>query len=276
MDPEYFDVYRLFQPEATVSSRLQTYLQSFDLILAYLPTADGVFNQQLLRYCNGQVIPWPPHPPAGVHVTDYLLQALEPLPIRSVNPCPQIEMHAEAEARAEAFWQGYPASVKGVIAFHPGSGSPRKLWPLEGWRDVMLWAKQHGIDGIVIQGPAEQERDLQAALRQAAGGWPWTGDLSLHELASLLSHCRAVVSHDSGIAHLAAAAGATTLALFGPTDPHVWGPRSPRACVLQPAVPQSLTLHNLPPEIVIETLAALHAGTFAWQPESVPCTIKRV
>ncbi len=263
-------MYRLFQSEAAVSSRLQTYLQSFDLIVAYLPAADGVFEQQLKRYCAGRVITWPPHPPTGVHVTDYLLQALAPLSWYDVARSPRIDIQVEDETAA--LW----LATKNVVAFHPGSGGRHKLWPLEGWRDVMSWAGQYGLDGIVIQGPAEQERDVQAALRPVTRDWPWIEDLSLYELAPLLKHCRVVISHDSGIAHLAAAVGATTLALFGPTDPHVWGPRSPRACVLQPAEPQPLTLQNLPPEIVIQTLTALLEGTFAWQPASVLCTIRRV
>jgi heptosyltransferase-3 len=277
-DVESLDVHRLFQPAATVSSRLATYLQSFDLIVAYTPAAAGVFRQQLKRYCSGRVITWPPHPPAGVHVTDYLVQALAPLSLHGIDPYPRVERHAEAEAAAEAFWQalGRTSPFKGVVAFHPGSGSQQKLWPLAGWREVMTWARQRGIDGVVIQGPVEQERGVQAALRPVTGDWPWTRELPLHELASLMRRCQVVLSHDSGVAHLAAAVGSTTLALFGPTDPHVWGPRSPRACVLQPAEPQPLTLQNLPPETVIRTLAAVLEGTFAWQPASVPCTIVRL
>jgi ADP-heptose:LPS heptosyltransferase len=277
-DLESLDIYRLFQPVATVSSRLEAYLQSFDLIVAYSPTPDGVFNRQLSQYCHGRVITWPPHPPAGIHVTDYLLQALEPLPLHHIDASPRLEHNAEAEATAEAFWQasGRPPSSRGMVAFHPGSGSQQKLWPLEGWRAVMSWARQHGMDGVVIQGPVEQDRDIEAKLRPATGDWPWTRDLSLHALAALLRRCHVVLSHDSGIAHLAAAAGSATLALFGPTDPYVWGPRSPRACVLQPSLPQPLTLHNLPPEAVIRTLAAMLDGTLVWQPTSVPCTIERL
>jgi ADP-heptose:LPS heptosyltransferase len=33
------------------------------------------------------------------------------------------------------------------------------------------------------------------------------------------------VGNDSGITHLAAAVGTPVLALFGPTDPKIWGPR---------------------------------------------------
>ncbi len=276
-DLESLDVYRLFQPEANVSSRLRDYLHAFDLIIAYLPTADGVVDRQLKRYCAGRVIIWPPHPPAGVHVTDYLLQALAPLQLYDIERSPQIEIHREAEAKAEAFWQtaGYTDAAKPVVAFHPGSGGEQKLWPLAGWREVMAWARQCGVEGIVIQGPAEQERHLQASLGEVTGSWPWIGDLSLRNLAALLRRCQAVLSHDSGIAHLAAA-GATTLALFGPTDPQVWGPRSSHACVLQPAAPQPLTLQNFPSDVVIRTLAALLEGTFTWQSESSPCTIRRV
>jgi ADP-heptose:LPS heptosyltransferase len=82
-----------------------------------------------------------------------------------------------------------------------------------------------------------------------------------------------VIGHDSGITHLAAAVGTTTLALFGPTDPYVWGPRSPRACILQPRVPQVLTLQNLSPERVTQTLDALRRETFPLAPWQVPCTI---
>src|SRR5262249_54999661 len=89
----------------------------------------------------------------------------------------------------------------------------------------------------------------------------------------MLARCQLVVSHDSGVAHLAAAVGTTTLALFGPTDPFVWGPRSAHACVLWPQPSGPLTLVNLLPDTVIETLAALLCGTFTYTPSSVDCTI---
>ena len=34
-----------------------------------------------------------------------------------------------------------------------------------------------------------------------------------------------MVGNDSGISHLAAALGVPVVALFGPTDPAIWGPR---------------------------------------------------
>jgi len=47
----------------------------------------------------------------------------------------------------------------------------------------------------------------------------------LDELAHWLARARLFIGNDSGITHLAAAVGTPVLALFGPTDPQVWGPR---------------------------------------------------
>ena len=49
----------------------------------------------------------------------------------------------------------------------------------------------------------------------------------------MLSGAGLFVGHDSGVTHLAAAWGAPTLALFGPTDPAVWAPVGPDVRVLR-------------------------------------------
>lgn len=56
----------------------------------------------------------------------------------------------------------------------------------------------------------------------------------LEELVAHFSQCRLFLGHDSGISHLAAACGAPCLLLFGPTDPSVWAPPSPRVTVIGP------------------------------------------
>jgi heptosyltransferase-2 len=49
-------------------------------------------------------------------------------------------------------------------------------------------------------------------------------DVPLPELAAILQQARLFLGHDSGISHIAAAAGAPSLLLFGPTDPEIWAP----------------------------------------------------
>jgi heptosyltransferase-2 len=41
------------------------------------------------------------------------------------------------------------------------------------------------------------------------------------------------IGHDSGISHLAAAAGADCILLFGPTNPDVWAPKNKNVQVLK-------------------------------------------
>jgi len=60
----------------------------------------------------------------------------------------------------------------------------------------------------------------------------------LYQLACWLAEAALYVGNDSGITHLAAAVETPVLALFGPTDPRIWGPRGAhvRIALWKPAV----------------------------------------
>jgi ADP-heptose:LPS heptosyltransferase len=45
------------------------------------------------------------------------------------------------------------------------------------------------------------------------------------DVAALLTRADLVLCNDTGVMHVAVAAGARTLAVFGPTDPARWAPR---------------------------------------------------
>ncbi|HEV3202671.1 MAG TPA: glycosyltransferase family 9 protein [Bryobacteraceae bacterium] len=101
---------------------------------------------------------------------------------------------------------------------HPFSGSPRKNWPLSRFREL---ARQ--LEGSLpvrwCAGPEDPPLDDAVRIDD------------LYELACWLAKARLYVGNDSGITHLAAAVGTPVLALFGPTDPEVWGPRGPNVRV---------------------------------------------
>ena len=119
---------------------------------------------------------------------------------------------------------GCPAVPRRYAVIHPFSGSPRKNWPLEGYREVAgILSARMPVEWCA--GPSEQ---LPGALR--------FGDL--YELACWLAGARLYIGNDSGITHLAAAAGAPVVALFGPTDPRVWAPRGERVRVVSTPRPQ--------------------------------------
>ncbi len=97
-------------------------------------------------------------------------------------------------------WQ----AVTEDIIVHASSGSARKNWP--------------------------HFEALQSRLGTRARALP--ENLSLIELSRYLRGCRAFIGNDSGITHLAAYLGCPTVALFGPTDPRMWGPIGRRSRVL--------------------------------------------
>ena len=272
-DLERWDLYRLFSQSPTLSEIMVTFLSACELILSYLPAPDETFATNLRRYCQGQVLTWRPHPPAMVHITDHLLQPVIRLGHQPYDACPHVPLDPTAQEAAAQFWHTMGLPTQGVIAFHPGSGGAYKLWPMAGWKQVMAWAAQQGIPGLLISGPAEQAHETRFWHTTDMPCWPHAHHLPLPHLAAILARCQAVVGHDSGITHLAAAVGTTTLALFGPTDPFVWGPRSPQACILWPQPAGPLTLTTLAPAVVIQTLEALLRGTFTYTPSRVDCTI---
>ncbi len=120
-----------------------------------------------------------------------------------------------------------PSGLPLDVVIHPGSGSPKKNWPIENFLDV---ARAFSADGRRVTwcvGPAETARNTLNL----------TGELlrceSLVELAARLANARLYVGNDSGITHLAAALGVPTIAIFGSTDPKVWAPRGEHVRVMQ-------------------------------------------
>ena len=59
------------------------------------------------------------------------------------------------------------------------------------------------------------------------------GSTTIQQLAALMQRARLVITNDSASLHLACAAGAPVLALFGPTDPRKYGPTGARDEVIQ-------------------------------------------
>lgn len=107
-----------------------------------------------------------------------------------------------------------PESGHPLVALHPGSGDPRRRWPLGKFAAVGDALAQAGAR-IVVTG-AGFESHLAAGILDAmtAGGQDTTGRLSMGGLAGLLSRCAVVVSNDSGPLHLAGAVGAATVGIF--------------------------------------------------------------
>jgi len=120
----------------------------------------------------------------------------------------------------------------GPIVLHVGAGSEAKRWPLDRWVALAKVLRDEGRTVMFIAGEVEAERFAASDRRSFdhAGGRFLE---SLDELADTLRCASVFVGCDSGPSHLAAQLGVPTVALFGPTDPAVWGPVGPRVVVVR-------------------------------------------
>ncbi|KJK38553.1 glycosyl transferase [Streptomyces variegatus] len=113
----------------------------------------------------------------------------------------------------------------GAVVLHPGAGAPARCWPVERYAAVAAGLRARGLRAVVTGGPAEG--DLVARLAKQAG-LPDTdvfgGGLPFERLSALIAGAYAVISGDTGIAHLAVAHGTCSVTLFGPVAPSRWGP----------------------------------------------------
>ena len=143
-----------------------------------------------------------------------------PLPVACTAP--------EDRARAAAL---LPAG-RPIIGLGPTANWPPKIWPAN--RFAALFGKLAdslpGAIPVVFAGPGDQERQMTAPLFAALpDAIDLAGRLTLPEVAACLARCALFVGNDSGLMHLAAAAGAPTLGLFGPTPAHEYSPSGSHA-----------------------------------------------
>jgi len=127
---------------------------------------------------------------------------------------------------AQCVWRQLPWEEKDdYVQLHPFARWTYKWWNRQGWRDLITYLLDAGLRVAITGSPAEKEQ-----AHALAKGYDrdkvcvFAGDLNWRQLACLSSHARAYVGLDTANTHLAASTGTPVIALFGPTDPRIWGP----------------------------------------------------
>ena len=139
-------------------------------------------------------------------------------------------------AAAIALWRHARGldSQRPAVALAPGAVGPSKRWPVEYYGVLARKLTALQLELWVIGGPAEQP--LAAEIAQCGGSH--VRDLTgpdLREAILALAASRAAVSNDSGLLHVAAALGAPSIGIFGPTSPWHWAPLNPLAATVEAA-----------------------------------------
>jgi lipopolysaccharide heptosyltransferase II len=137
----------------------------------------------------------------------------------------------EAEQMAESIVAEHRILDRPLLVLHPGGGQnpgmtlPRKRWFADRWAavaDELIQATAARV--LIVGGPGDHEvvEAVMCAMREPAIAlvrqWDWG------VVGALLRQSDLFLGHDTGMMHLATAVGTPTVAVFGPSDPQIYGP----------------------------------------------------
>jgi len=271
-------LYTLYRSGGEIPAHVRHLLEDFDLAVSYTPDRSGTLVQNLKSIGIPRVIDGGFSPTQNLEVPamDRLIAPLKTAGIPVAFTPPRIVSSSPSRKFAQEFFELLPnpgGKLPVIVAIHPGSGSPRKCWPLAKFVQLALWAKE-SFDAIIllVLGPADLHiaESLTSLLKSCK---PLLANhLPLPQVAALLEESTVYVGNDSGVTHLAAAVGTPTLALFGPTDHRIWGPQNKRVRCLRglyhcaPCTPQKMAqcpeswcMESLPLASVQRAIASLIA-----------------
>lgn len=120
---------------------------------------------------------------------------------------------------------------KPAIALMPGAAfGPAKQWPVEYFRMLTMLLQEAGYAVWVLGSAAEQS--LGAGICAGSAAVNLCGQTRLEDTVDLLSAARVAVTNDSGLMHVAAAAGTHVVALYGSSSPEFTPPLTARRTIL--------------------------------------------
>ena len=199
---------------------------------------DELRQQVLAAQPRACFLPQFPPADAAIHMIDFRRRQLagllagQPDALEALSAAPQI-FFAPEDAPAAARLLGEEEEPRPLVVLHPGSSGRRKRWPAAGFAALARDAARDWQARVLItEGPLDRQAVAEVLSLAAGSGAAPLWVANLRHLAAVLRRARLFAGNDSGIAHLSAAAGAPTLAIFQATDPRLWAPRGRAVHVL--------------------------------------------
>ncbi|MCU0573141.1 MAG: glycosyltransferase family 9 protein [Syntrophobacteraceae bacterium] len=176
-----------------------------------------------------------PDEPENRHTTDFIADQARALGLPLVmEPLRLASDPLQVMAVRERLLTSERSARRQLVVVHPGSGGLRKIWPLSRWRMLLQWlCERREVRIVLVLGPADEKIRPFIGEVVACRGIPMVEDLELPAFAALLREADVYIGNDSGATHLAASMGTPAVAVFGPTNPAVWGPRGDHVTVFK-------------------------------------------
>lgn len=217
---------------------LRSLWSRYDLALSVLagdrPT---VYSWVAGRYSVGPLLPdkkswwkrllldeWVPFDNLEIHTVAMNLRLLEPLNVVPLAT-PVVSWRHEDEVSVRQLFDAADGSRRYAV-LHVSPKFVYKTWTVAGWEALGQWLEDQGLAIAVTGGDAPGERAFceDVVQRLPEGTVNLAGQVELSALGYLLSRAALYVGTDTAVSHMAAAVGAPTIVLFGPSNPVKWGP----------------------------------------------------
>jgi ADP-heptose:LPS heptosyltransferase len=145
-----------------------------------------------------------------------------------------IALRAEVAERALAMTGG----ERGYMLIHAGASLPSKEWGTARWKSLVRALADAGPRLVFTGAPGDEAnlaQEIAASLGSNARRWVnLAGNTTASELAGVVQAAGAVISPDTGVAHLAHAMRVPSVTIFGAESELIYG---------YPASPVNLALH---------------------------------
>jgi ADP-heptose:LPS heptosyltransferase len=179
-------------------------------------------------------------PTPGLDPVHKVIEAARVLQLDDDPPAPGLFVSPETQAAAdEILGLNDPKTSGPILAIAPAANWAGKAWPAE--RFAVVAAQFLAPDGpmpngrLLMLGAAGDRPTAESVRRGIARGRliDTVGRIDLLTAYACLKRVRLFIGNDSGLMHLAAAAGAPTLGLFGPSDDRLYAPWGKHARTLR-------------------------------------------
>jgi ADP-heptose:LPS heptosyltransferase len=213
-----------------------------------------------------------------------VIDAARVLKLEGDPPAPHLYITPEVQALADQLLAARQnRAAKGetdgpILAVGPASNWVGKIWPIERFAQTaqQLLGPGGPLEGgrlMILGGPGDERMVEELRMASARGRYiDLTGKVDLLTAYAALKRADLFIGNDSGLMHIAAAAGVPTLGLFGPSDERRYGPwgpwtkavRGPRSfeqfLAVDPDLSQAIRhMSDLPVTTVVKAAKALLA-----------------
>lgn len=222
--------HHLFGDTAALPEPSRKLLENAHAVYSFISAPDDPWSKNVRTIApEAQLVHLSPRPPddsdfAG-HISQWIGDQLAPLPIIKTAYDQILRSIAQRGC-------GYKRSPADTLCIHPGGGAPAKRWPSSHFVHLVrkLVKGRHRVR--VLIGEVEREQLSKEDLSHFASIAELVEPKTYVELLEHLGTADALITNDTGPAHLAGIIGTPTFTLFGPASlPDRWRPLGPHVHV---------------------------------------------